>query len=189
MEAALDEPQLQAFFTNQLQLQEGAFELIDPDEDKKLSDEEFAELWKWLSSRQGTRVMARWMTVARPWFYLLDTNGDLRLSAIEIGGAPDLLTTYDADADEQLTPNELPLLVKLELSRSDQRLDAGPLGMGAVETEAPVDADWFQAMDTNRDGYISESEFLGETEVFGGLDSDKDGFLSRNEVYDAPASY
>lgn len=187
--AALKEPQLQAFFTNQLGLQPDSFDLIDPDGDDELSDAEFDRAWNWLSSRQGARLLARWMTAADPWFQLFDSDGDDRLTEVELSRLPMELPRFDSNADQSLTPNELPLLVRMELSRTDNRLNGGPLGNLGQDSEDQVDADWFSAMDTNRDGFVSKSEFLGESDDFDPIDANKDGFLARSEVYEAFGSY
>ncbi len=187
--AALKDPQLQAFFRSQLQLQEGAFELLDPDGDKILSDEEFAAVWRWLSARQGTRVLARWMTASTPWFQLLDRDGNRRLTAVELQQAPERLSSLDASADSSVTPNELPLMAILEVKRDDTRLGSGPFGMRDQSAPDSGDEDWFSAMDTNRDGFLANAEFLGDFDDFSNLDADKDGFISRSEVYEGLASY
>lgn len=184
LEAALTNAQLQAFFTNQLQLSEDAFVLLDSDEDETLSSEEFNRVWRWLSARQGTRLMARWMTTGTPWFQLIDANGDQRLTELEIDQVDTFLAGLDQNKDAELTPDELPLLVRLEIQRTDSRLNQGNFGFPTPDAEQ-VDADWFSAMDTNRDSFISRTEFLGEIDDFGTLDANKDGFLGRSEVYGA----
>lgn len=126
--------------------------------------------------------MVRWMTAARPWFQIVDVDGDQRLTGKELNDIGNVLRQLDDDLDLVLTPNELPLLVRMELRRTDNRLNLGNLGIPDSNSDEP-DMDWFSAMDTNRDGFIAGSEFLGETEDFATLDEDKDGFLARSEVY------
>lgn len=180
---ALKEPQLKNFFTQQLQLQEDAFELIDTDENEELSDEEFERVWHWLSARQGSRLISRWMTARRPWFQLLDVDSDNRLSAYEIQQSQDLLRSLDVDSDGTIAPNELPLIARMEIKRTDQRLD-NRFPIPQQNPDAPeMPQDWFSAMDTNADGFISEEEFLGDSSDFSDLDADSDGFIGRSEVY------
>ncbi len=186
---ALSDPQVKAFFTNQLQLQENAFDLLDVDGDETLSDEEFAKAWTWLSARQGTRLLARWMLAGKPWFQLADRDGDGRMTEIELQQLTKSLPGFDSSNDGQLTPNELPLVVRMELRRTDNRLDAGPLGLLGAAPAETADEDWFGAMDTNQDGFISGAEFLGSDDDFAGIDTDKDGFVSRREVYAGSTSY
>lgn len=184
LDVGLKNAQLRVFLTAQLQLAENAFELVDLDADEQLSDEEFERVWGWLTARQATRLQARWMVASAPWFQLLDSDGDNRLTALELKQCGPSLASLDASGDQRLTPNELPLVAILELKRADSRLDLGPLAAGAGASDVPVvDQDWFSAMDTNRDGVIGKSEFLGSYDDFSGLDADNDGFIGRQEVY------
>ena len=41
---------------------------------------------------------------------------------------------------------------------------------------------WFRKMDKNRDGEVSQREFLGELEVFESLDKNHDGFIDLTEA-------
>lgn len=185
LQAALKQPQLQEVFASQLQLQEGAFELLDPDENEELDDEEFERAWTWLSSRQGSRIMVRWMLADRPWFVLIDQDGDQRITEYEVGLAEKSLMSLDVNDDEIITPNELPLLIRIELDRTDDRLQLNRIFGMTNEREAdPADEDWFAAMDANKDSFLSAEEFFGDAFEFGDYDQDQDGFLSRRELYD-----
>ncbi|MEZ6136826.1 MAG: hypothetical protein R3C53_18170 [Pirellulaceae bacterium] len=186
LELALGNAQLKGFFNQQLQLSDGAFELIDTDGDEKLSDQEFETVWRWLTVRQGSRILARWAVAGTPWFQLIDANGDNRMTEMELRNLTKRYAELDRDADGLVTPNEMPLAVLLEVSRVDSRLAAGPLDPAQTPEQVEEDADWFAAMDTNRDGSLSRSEFLGTRDDFIALDSDKDGFVSRAEVVHAP---
>ncbi len=185
LQFALGNAQLKAFFTSQLQLSDGAFEVLDADGDLQLDDQEFDSVWRWLSARQAARLVARWSVPGQPWFQLADQNADGRISEPELRGFPLRLRSMDANGDQRLTPDELPLTATLELSRSDSRLAANFLDAAPPQNDQPA-ADWFAAMDTNRDGVLNKSEFLGSQEAFAGLDSDKDGFVARDEVVVAP---
>ncbi len=179
---ALNNPQLQQFLAQQLQLKENAMTLADANGDKQLQDDEFAMVWSWLSARQSARLQARWMLSARPWFQLLDTDGNQSLSEQELQQVKSTLLSYDADADGEIGSGELPMVVKLRISRTDNRLNLPPGMQPAVENLAGED-DWFSAMDTNRDGSISRAEFLGSDNDFQDSDKDRDGFISKTEVY------
>ena len=189
LEAALSEPQLKTLITGRLDLKDGAFELADTDGDEQLSDTEFAQVWRWLGVRQGSRVQAQWMIVGRPWFQLIDVDGDERLTVRELEQAPARLAGLDMNQDQTLTPNELPLLVRLEIARQDDRVSLDVFGESESTGDESVDSDWFAAMDTNRDGFVTDSEFLGERDDFQRLDTDKDGFIGRVEVYGAAEAY
>ncbi len=176
---ALQNPQFKTLISSRLELQPDAFEVLDVDQDQQLSDAEFARAWQWISVRQSARVMSQWMLSSQPVFQLLDFNGDGRLSQAEIGQLSPRFVELDRNDDGTIAPNELPLVVSLRASRSDRRLEtfasAGPA------SETANDTDWFSAMDTNRDGNINRSEFLGDASDFERLDLNLDGFVSRAE--------
>ncbi|MEM7475527.1 MAG: hypothetical protein AAF483_11105, partial [Planctomycetota bacterium] len=185
LEAALKDTQLQTIFTSQLQLQDGAFGLIDPNDDKKLDEDEFQRVWNWLSSRQGARLIVRWMLSERPWFHILDENGDQRLTEVELSQASTRLISLDRNQNGELTPDEMPLVVRMELDRGDNRLELNQiLGMTNQASAAVEEQDWFSAMDANSDGYLAKEEYFGDADQFSVADADQDGFLSRNEVYE-----
>lgn len=184
LSAAVSNDQIQQVFQSQLQLQDGAFDLVDANGNETLDDEEFARLWRWLSARQSSRLMARWMVAENPWFQLLDRNGDRRVGPKELDEAPSVLAELDRDGDDLIAPGEMPLLVRLELERTDNRLESGLFRQGGPPQDAAeMPSDWFSAMDFNQDGFVSHGEFLGESEDFSNLDRDSDGFISRKEVY------
>lgn len=185
---ALKNPQLQAFFVSRMQLDESAFQLIDQDEDKSLSDQEFERVWRWICGRQSVRVAGRWMLSGQPWFQLADDNADSRLSEIELKHLSQKVKDLDRNGDQLVTPIELPLVAMLTILRSDSRLENQLPQAGMDRSIQAVDSDWFSAMDTNRDGSISQTEFLGEQAEFSRLDGNQDGFLSRGELYIPKAS-
>ncbi len=51
--------------------------------------------------------------------------------------------------------------------------------LGLVERTGP---DWFQSMDRNADGYVSQREFIGPAPTFRKLDADADDLLSPDEA-------
>lgn len=183
LQAALADAQLRTLISRQLQLQDGAFQLLDTDGDQMLDDEEFQRVWRWLNSRQGTRLLVRSTTSSRAWFPVFDQDGDGRIIATELTQIEQALQELDTNRDEILTPDELPLIIRLALSRTDSRLNSGSMGLPGRGNPVPAEMDWFGAMDTNGDGVVGHVEFLGEEGDFNDLDLDKDGFLAREEVY------
>jgi Ca2+-binding EF-hand superfamily protein len=170
-----------------LGLSERGLELIDPNRDGSLSDEEFSQALRWLAVRQEGRLLATWRTVGPAWFELSDANADGRAVATELRELQLQLVNLDRDGDHLLTPFELPLLAALEIRRSDSRLSQlVPSGEGRAAADAADPGDWFAAMDSNGDGAVSYSEFLGTREQFDKFDADQDGFVLRREVYAAP---
>lgn len=182
---ALGNSQLKLALTEQLQLGDWAFDVLDSDGDQQLSDAEFARLWNWLTVRQGAQTVARWTLSSHPWFQLGDSDGDGRLTERELSHMRGVLERCDRDSDGQLTPYELPLLVTLEITRSDSRLSSFQ-GRGEVSATENSAGGWFSAMDTNGDGVLSRQEFMGSKTDFEHLDVDKDGFVAAGEVYLAP---
>ena len=51
-----------------------------------------------------------------------------------------------------------------------------------------VEVGWFAASDSNNDGFVNNSEFLGSNEDFQAYDADNDGFISATEAYNRPSS-
>lgn len=128
------------------------------------------------------------MLSGQPWFQLADDNADSRLSEIELKHLSQKVKDLDRNGDQLVTPIELPLVAMLTILRSDSRLENQLPQAGMDRSIQAVDSDWFSAMDTNRDGSISQTEFLGEQAEFSRLDGNQDGFLSRGELYIPKAS-
>ena len=183
--AALSNPQLAMVFRNQLQLGEGAFDVLDADNDDKLSDEEFENAWDWITAIRGNRILARWMFAESAWFRMADVDADSRLTQIELQKFNAFLNGLDRDKDGSISPIEIPITIRLEIARTDDRLAINfPTGteMGTVEVG------WFAASDSNNDGFVNNSEFLGSNEDFQAYDADNDGFISATEAYNRPSS-
>ena len=182
--AALTNPQVAAAFRSQLQLSENAFEVLDADKDSKLSDEEFDAVWLWFTTTRGSRVLARWFLADSIWFQLADADGDSRLTEAELKRLPSSLTELDENADGLVSPSEIPVAARLEIVRTDNRLNNG--AMPAMPQTPDAGTDWFAATDSNSDGLIGTQEFLGTADDFSTYDADKDGFISSQEAYKAP---
>lgn len=179
---ALNNAQLQQFLMQQLQLKEGAFEIADANRDGKLDDDEFANVWKWLTARQSARLQSRWMVSARPWFQLLDRDLNQSIGEVEMSQLASQFAQFDADTDGEVASGELPTVYRLRISRNEQRLNL-PIPNSPTAQPAVQDSDWFSAMDTNRDGSIGRAEFLGASTDFRAADKNGDGFISKSEVY------
>jgi Ca2+-binding EF-hand superfamily protein len=158
------------------------FPYADRNRDNHLS---LAELKTYLDLiDRGTRSQI-WIKVtdrARNPFHILDADGDGRLSYRELARAADLLSGDRSGATG--LPSQVQLSfggsfatswggVKIPvLAARPQRTTSGP-------SAGPR---WHQAMDRNRDGVVSPSEFLGPPELFRKLDANGDGVISPKEA-------
>ena len=139
-----------------------------------------------------------------------DIDGDGQLLGRELETLGTRLLEFDRDGSSDVTRDELPELVWLAVVRGVT--PAGAVGpppalarsvpaMPASSTDAPVSApsasgnppadramanapapDWFDSLDANGDGQISQREFPGEPALFQQLDRNADGRLTVQEA-------
>ncbi|MDX1929894.1 MAG: hypothetical protein SFV81_25430, partial [Pirellulaceae bacterium] len=183
--AVLTNAQLEAAVRNQLQLKEGAFDILDADNDDKLSDSEFENAWDWLTAIRASRIQTRWMLAESAWFRMADADADGRLTEVEVQKLPMFLARLDRDRDGVVSPTEIPLTVRFEIARTDTILNLGALGQ---PEDTRVERGWFAASDSNNDNSVSKAEFLGTVEDFQSYDTDNDGFISATEAYKSPSA-
>ena len=155
----------------------------DIDGDGRLSPQEFDSVWNWLTLGTAGSIECQWSVTSRPWRQLLDTDGDMVLSEMELARLPQRFLALDRNQDGQVEQDELPQVFRLEIVRRESRLAALNNGPTSGEMQGSAPDDWFSAMDANSDGVISPAEFLGSDSDFKAYDSDLDGYLSRSEVY------
>jgi len=116
----------------------------------------------------------------------LDANADGRLGEREIATARARLLRYDANGDEQLSPDETPYEMIVAFVRGESMNEESfttPPSRGMAPTGAAPE--WFTFADLNRDGDVSGREFVGSVERFGALDANSDGFVSIDEANQA----
>jgi Ca2+-binding EF-hand superfamily protein len=124
----------------------------------------------------------------RSVFEVIDANNDRRISRRELVHAFDRLRAYDLDGDEAISSVELVGRYQgtLEFGRPILFRNLGRTLGG--DTTAPIVSlptagpDWFRKMDRNRDGDVSQREFLGPPAAFKRLDADGDGLISVAEA-------
>jgi Ca2+-binding EF-hand superfamily protein len=93
------------------------------------------------------------------------------------------VAALDKDRSQSLAPNELPLIVRLSIDRSDTRME-GLVNVLPTESQSQtLPEDWFAAMDLNGDSAVSTDEFLGDRSDFESLDVDGDGVIRRRDLY------
>ncbi|MDA1049798.1 MAG: hypothetical protein O3C40_04885 [Planctomycetota bacterium] len=160
------------------------FEALDADGDGMVYAKEVGALLEQRQAVIRAQIRARAADQEDALFTALDTNGDARLTAREIYGAPDVLKHLDFNQDGQLQSHEIPGSMAVGFVRGDAQQDNALLVMPAVPRRSDVEdlPAWFVGMDANGDGDISPREFLGASDKFRQLDADGDGFVSGDEA-------
>ncbi len=159
---------------------------IDLNSDGKVGEYELANFLE--RQRPALRALVRTWVAGHedPLFAALDTDGDGMLGARELHQSPDLLKSLDRNEDGRVESHEIPDAMVVGFVRGTPLRDSQMfvIASSPAETERP-NPEWFTAMDTNRDGEISQREFLGTPDQFQRLDRDTDGFLGPREARSA----
>jgi Ca2+-binding EF-hand superfamily protein len=117
-----------------------------------------------------------------PLWTLLDNNRDGTLGTRESRSIRQLLAEFDADHDGEIASDEMPFQFVVQIARSDRETPWTPTSeTGLLAGQSPRGPKWFRAMDANRDGDVSQQEFLGTAGQFERLDADHDGLIDRRE--------
>jgi len=168
------------------------FENLDTDKNGKLFLDEVVAYFQLRYDAARSRIVLSINEQGRTLFEILDTDRDRRLSFRELKAAADKLALWDKDGDGLLADSEVPLQYRLVLAQGNLPALGGNVildlnnqtGIPSERTTGPV---WFRKMDKNRDGEVSQREFLGETSLFEQLDRNQDQFLDLTEALSAPA--
>jgi Ca2+-binding EF-hand superfamily protein len=164
------------------------FENLDTDKNGKVFLDEAIAYFKIRFDAARSRAVLSIDEQGRTLFEILDTDRDRRLSYRELQTAASKLSLWDKDGDGFLSESEIPMQYRLVISRGtlpaiganvalNSRADQS--GGPAEPTSGPI---WFRRMDKNRDGEVSEREFLGDRTAFELLDRNQDGFIDLNEA-------
>jgi len=109
-----------------------------------------------------------------------DYNQDGFIEEAEWSGSPSLFDTLDTDMDGMLSPAELDMgfgpgfgTTKLASKRAAKHKGLARRKLAHT---------FFDAYDTNMDGFIDESEWGGSPEAFDALDTNMDGMLDHEEI-------
>lgn len=119
---------------------------------------------------------------SRAFFERIDANGDGVLDAEELRTARrDAFKRADTDGDGFVTGDEVQQLGDV---RGDvSRVRRGVLGGGIARRRMPDADDALRRLDADRDGRISESEFVeAENPLLERFDANGDGEISRDEI-------
>ncbi|MEI8019603.1 MAG: hypothetical protein WCH39_15465, partial [Schlesneria sp.] len=175
-------------------LYNATFENLDADKNGKVFLDEVIAYFQVRFDAARSRTVLSINEQGRTLFEILDTDRDRRLSFRELQAAADKLSLWDKDGDGLLSESEVPLQYRLTIARGNLPalggnflIDAGMVQAGtpAERTSGPL---WFRKMDKNRDGEVSQREFLGETATFQQLDRNHDGFIDLTEAVTATGS-
>ena len=122
-------------------------------------------------------------------FEILDADLDRRLSPRELKNSLQRVREYDKNRDQSLDPAELRGHFKLtfelgkpQLFQFDPRMDSMAMNQNSTIPRTISGPRWFQRMDRNRDGDISEREFLFDAATFKRLDQNQDHLISAAEA-------
>jgi hypothetical protein len=160
------------------------FAALDADGDGMVYEKEVGALLEQRQAVVRAQIRARAADQEDALFRALDINGDTRLTAREIYGAPRILKELDQNQDGQLQSHEIPGTMAVGFVRGDAQQDNALLVMPSMSpaSESKGHPAWFVGMDSNGDGDISPREFLGSSDKFRQLDADGDGFVSGDEA-------
>lgn len=166
----------------------GTFEKWDLDGDGKVFAAELADYLARQAPLVASRVRATVDDQEDPLFWILDANGDGRISPRELQLAAERFVQFDRNQDGRLTADEMPVVVRAGFERGDRSNTNQPgTPRPATRKETAAGPRWFAAMDRNGDGDLSLSEFLGTAEQFRQLDANRDGFIDPDEASAASA--
>jgi Ca2+-binding EF-hand superfamily protein len=163
-----------------------AFAHMDSDADGKITAGELQVYVQAQNTAAAARVRLQVVDRGQDLFSLVDVNGDGLLSQRELRSAASLLDTDDRNGDGLLSGSEIPVRWSLELVRGSSRaVDQRPSRPRIRDrqlTASDAGPLWFRKMDRNRDGDLTEREFLGSAADFRAADADRDGLVDRSEA-------
>jgi len=160
------------------------FDLIDRDNDGKVTRKEYNDYLELVSSFSTMPLVLSHATQTPSLFALIDANNDGRLSVREMRGAAERLRNLEPNGGEFITKAALKPHAGIRFARGNPILN-NPIGGTnynpnvQARTEGPL---WFRKMDRNNDGDVSRAEFPGRQEEFDRIDLDHDGLISLAEA-------
>ena len=166
-----------------------AFETVDKNGDGKVFRDELDAYVDEVNGAADSQLYARISKQGRTLFQMLDDNRDLRLTRREFQEGPKRLAELDTNNDGRFAEAEFQHRYRFTFrSGESPLLPTNPPQAAANAQATPTIRDdtsgpfWFQRMDRNRDGDVSQREFLGSPATFQRLDVDGDGLLTGDEA-------
>ena len=164
------------------------FEAVDKNGDGKIFRDELNAYVDEANGAADSQLEARISKRGRTLFQMLDDNRDLRLTRREFQEGPKRLAELDTNQDGRFAEAEFQHRYHFSFRSGESPLlpTVPPASANAQATPTIRDDTsgpfWFQRMDRNRDGDVSQREFLGSPATFKRLDVDGDGLLTGDEA-------
>ena len=117
-------------------------------------------------------------------FQCLDEDADGKLGEREVAHAANCIRKVDVNSDGQLDVGELSYSLTVAFIRGEAQSERS-FYVPQIEPRVMADSHappWFSHADLNGDGDISRTEFLGSRNQFQALDTDRDEFISASEA-------
>ncbi len=164
------------------------FKAVDRNGDGMIVMEELLAYVEQESASSQSRIELSVSHDGTSLFEVIDANNDRRISRRELARAFERLRKYDHDGDDTISAVELVGRFQGTLEFGRPNIFRTAMAMRSGDTTAPVVStptagpEWFRKMDRNRDGDVSQREFLGPPAVFRRLDADGDGLITAAEA-------
>jgi Ca2+-binding EF-hand superfamily protein len=108
-------------------------------------------------------------------FQAMDANGDGMITRAEWRGSDQAFRNHDWNGDGKLSGDEVRVGARRANSWDDRDIE------GSIDREQDWTIERFRALDHNRDGRLSRSEWHASSELFSRVDRNRDNFLSQAE--------
>ena len=166
---------------------QGQFKNYDADGNEKLYPEEWRQpaLAQIRFAGRQTRMVVQ--DAGQDVFSVLDGDRSLKITPREWLDAADRLSVWDKNGNGNLEQNEVPHVYRISFGPGLPDLP-GLISPQSGNQQTPTvqqlvkGPKWFQALDKNNDGDVSQNEFLGQPEVFEQIDLDQDKLIDPREA-------